>query len=130
MNKPYDEKVHSTFNLRITRQHEIDERIKDKKQRQMLLGQRGRAMSAVSQRPPATGQGEESGGLNTRMRNFNKMSINELRQHEKGILNLYESQLAIAKMISHNKVDNAGNLFDIKLTQLEYDSIFEHPPSF
>jgi hypothetical protein len=43
---------------------------------------------------------------------------------------LYESQLAIAKMISHNKVDNAGNLFDIKLTQLEYDSIFEYPPSF
>jgi hypothetical protein len=78
MNKPYDEKVHSTFNLRITRQHEIEERIKGKKQRQMLLGQRGRAMSAVSQRP-ATVLGEESGGLNTRMRNFNKMSINELR---------------------------------------------------
>jgi hypothetical protein len=71
------------------------------------------------------------GGLAGRMRNFNKMTINELKQHEKGILNLYESQQAMAKMISHNKNESGeGNIFDIKLTQTEYDSIFDNPPTF
>jgi hypothetical protein len=54
------------------------------------------------------------------------MSINELKQHEKGILNLYESQ---GRRVSHNKVE-PSNIFDIKLTQLEYESIFDNPPTF
>ena len=39
-------------------------------------------------------------------------------------------------MMSHNKYDSYGgissnnNIFDIKLTQIEYDSIFDNPPTF
>jgi tRNA1(Val) A37 N6-methylase TrmN6 len=66
------------------------------------------------------------------------MSINELKLHEKGILNLFESQQAVAKMISHNKqmgeahnIKNQDpNIFESKLSQQEYDSIFDNPPTF
>lgn len=34
-------------------------------------------------------------------------------------------------MISHNKEGNgAQNIFDVKLSQLEYESIFDNPPTF
>lgn len=69
------------------------------------------------------------------------MSINELKLHEKGILNLFESQQAVAKMISHNKPSgnehafvghnmSDPNIFEAKLSQQEYDSIFDNPPTF
>lgn len=75
----------------------------------LLTSVKKRAVSAISHRSESAIAG--------RMRNFNKMTINELKQHEKGILNLYESQQALAKMISHNKNENGeGNIFDIKLT--------------
>jgi hypothetical protein len=58
------------------------------------------------------------------------MNIGELKQHEKGILNLYESQKNVAKQISHNKNPQSTNIFDVKLTQIEYESIFDNPPTF
>ena len=61
------------------------------------------------------------------MRNFQFMSIKELKKHEKGILNLFEE--GMRKRKSHNKTDEHA-LFDIKLTSEEYESIFDGPPSF
>lgn len=60
------------------------------------------------------------------------MSIAELKQHERGILNLYESNLkAVQQQAFHNKPENGtGNIFDIRLTQVEYESIFDNLPSF
>jgi hypothetical protein len=60
---------------------------------------RRRAVSAVQQRSQP-------------VRSFTKMSINELKLHEKGILNLFESQQAVAKMNSHNK--QMGDAHNIK----------------
>lgn len=57
------------------------------------------------------------------------MSIYELKQHEKGILNLYESATSKRQVI-HNKNDSSSNIFDIRLSQMEYDSIFDNPPTF
>lgn len=47
------------------------------------------------------------------LRNFQFMSIKELKKHEKGILNLYEDEKKKQKI--HNKIDE-NTLFDIKLT--------------
>ena len=57
------------------------------------------------------------------------MNIGELKQHEKGILNLYELPKE-KKAQQHNKTDNGSNIFDIKLTSYEYESIFDNPPTF
>lgn len=50
------------------------------------------------------------------LRNFQFMSIKELKKHEKGILNLYEDEKKKSK--THNKTDE-NHLFDIKLTNEE-----------
>jgi hypothetical protein len=50
------------------------------------------------------------------------MSINELKLHEKGILNLFESQQAVAKMISHNKITGGDQSFGHNLAD---PNIFE-----
>lgn len=50
------------------------------------------------------------------LRNFQFMSIKELKKHEKGILNLYEDEKK--KYHFHNKIDENA-LFDIKLTNEE-----------
>lgn len=60
--------------------------------------------------------------------NFNKMSIYELKQHEQGILNLYNKDFP-SKGI-HNKLTSKENAFDVRLTNFEYDSIFDNPPTF
>lgn len=56
------------------------------------------------------------------------MNIHELKQHEVGILNLYEQNTGYK--IKHNKTDNGMNIFDIRLSAGEYDSIFDNPPTF
>jgi len=67
--------------------------------------------------------------------NFNYMEINELKQHEKGILNLFEGEGQMAKYVSHNKTSLAGGRGSksttyVRLSQVEYESIFERDPSF
>lgn len=54
------------------------------------------------------------------LRNFQFMSIKELKKHEKGILNLYEDEKKKQKI--HNKIDE-NTLFDIKLTNEEVREI-------
>lgn len=69
--------------------------------------------------------------------NFDYMNIDELKQHEQGILNLFESDTGLAGYVSHNKpVPNkfssvaAKSKKYVRLSQLEYDTIFEKDPSF
>ena len=56
------------------------------------------------------------------------MDIMELKQHEKGILNLYDQSVPLK--YNHNKDETGQNIFDIKLTANEYESIFDCPPTF
>ena len=55
--------------------------------------------------------------------NFNYMKINELKQHEHGILNMFDGEEG-KKSVNHNKP--TGN----RLSQREYDQIFSRNPSF
>lgn len=71
MNQPYEERIR-TFNLKLG---------SSKKRPQTSVPVRPRATSAITTAPPAD---------NGIPRNFKQMSINELKHHEKGILNLYE----------------------------------------
>lgn len=69
---------------------------------------------------------------------FDYMNIDELKQHENGILNLFEGEKNIAKYVSHNKpayATEANKLGQkskkyVRLSQLEYETIFEKDPSF
>jgi len=95
------------MNLKITKAQEIQLKVLEKKRQSQKIMEieqqntlRKRAMSAVPQR---------------QARNFSKMSINELKQHEKGILNLFESHQAVAQLISHNK-NLDTNIYEAKLT--------------
>eukprot|EP00347_Sterkiella_histriomuscorum_P022517 403338193 len=65
-------------------------------------------------------------------KNFTQMSIYELKQHEKGILNLYDTvNQSVPQKILHNKPSQGqSNVFDVRLSQNEYDSIFDSVPSF
>ena len=68
---------------------------------------------------------------------FDHMNIDELKQHENGILNLFEGEKNIAKYVSHNKPSDTkdvpnGQKFKkyVRLSQYEYETIFEKDPSF
>ncbi len=61
-------------------------------------------------------------------KSFRHMSIKELRLHETGILNLYKDGGALAH--THNKEVESEDMFDVRLTKEEYESIFEGPPTF
>ena len=66
-------------------------------------------------------------------RKFNFMDINELKQHESGILNLFEGKKELSKYVSHNKVDpktGKPNRQYVRLTQREYQTIFDRDPTF
>lgn len=65
------------------------------------------------------------------------MNIDELKQHEHGILNLFEGDKVISRYISHNQppVDRQKGLLHkakkyVRLSQNEYETIFEKDPSF
>ena len=55
------------------------------------------------------------------------MNIQELQRHEKGILNVFNFDPSSAPV--HTKGEDA-NIFQVRLSSQEYDSIFENPPSF
>lgn len=57
------------------------------------------------------------------------MKINELKQHECGILDLFEEDKQLTKYISHNQNEKYASSY-VRLTQNEYDTIFESKPSF
>ena len=68
---------------------------------------------------------------------FDHMNIDELKQHENGILNLFEGEKNIAKYVSHNKPSATGESVNgqkskkyVRLSQYEYETIFEKDPSF
>ena len=68
---------------------------------------------------------------------FDYMNIDELKQHENGILNLFEGEKNIAKYVSHNKpsIAKEANIGQkckkyVRLSQYEYETIFEKDPSF
>ena len=60
------------------------------------------------------------------------MNIDELKQHENGILNLFEEEKHMAQYDSHNKIDakTGKSKSYVRLSQFEYDTIFERDPSF
>ena len=64
------------------------------------------------------------------------MNIDELKQHENGILNLFEGERIIGRYVSHNNEAQTGlgggqkNRKYVRLSQFEYDTIFEKDPSF
>ncbi len=68
------------------------------------------------------------------------MNIDELKQHESGILNLFEGEKNIAKYVSHNQpagtqgAEASGIALKckkyVRLSQFEYETIFEKDPSF
>ena len=60
---------------------------------------------------------------------FDYMGINELRQHEQGLLNMFESDRQINAYRSHNQKARTGSAF-VRLNQEQYLTIFEHKPSF
>ena len=64
--------------------------------------------------------------------NFDYMNIDELQQHGNGILNLFEGDKAMAQYDSHNKIDakSGKSKSYVRLSQQEYDTIFERDPSF
>lgn len=69
--------------------------------------------------------------------NFDYMNIDELKQHEQGILNLFEGDKIISRYVSHNQplaARQKGLLQKdkkyVRLSQLEYETIFEKDPSF
>ena len=64
--------------------------------------------------------------------NFDYMNIDELKQHENGILNLFEGERHMAQYDSHNKIDakTGKSKSYVRLSQYEYDTIFERDPSF
>ena len=67
---------------------------------------------------------------------FNYMNIDELKQHENGILNLFEGERNIGRYVSHNNEALTGlggghkSRKYVRLSQREYDTIFEKDPSF
>ena len=68
---------------------------------------------------------------------FDYMNIDELKQHESGILNLFEGEKNIAKYVSHNKPQLTKEVIlgqkckkYVRLSQFEYETIFEKDPSF
>ena len=69
---------------------------------------------------------------------FDYMNIDELKQHENGILNLFEGEKNNAKYVSHNKPAITKETVAIgqkvkkyvRLSQFEYETIFEKDPSF
>ena len=68
---------------------------------------------------------------------FDYMNIDELKQHENGILNLFEGEKNIAKYVSHNKPAMMKDTGPgqkckkyVRLSQYEYETIFEMNPSF
>ena len=64
------------------------------------------------------------------------MNIDELKQHEHGILNLFEGEKNIGQYVSHNNEATTGlggghkSRKYVRLSQFEYDTIFERDPSF
>ena len=71
--------------------------------------------------------------MDAQSRKFTFMNINELKQHENGILNLFEGKKDLARYVSHNKVNpktGQPNRQYVRLSQKEYQTIFEKNPSF
>ena len=76
------------------------------------------------------------GGVNSHT--FNYMNIDELKQHESGILNLFEGEKNISRYVSHNQASADVQKPSIapkskkyvRLSQFEYETIFEKDPSF
>lgn len=56
------------------------------------------------------------------------MEINQLKQHESGILDMFEGDKQLAKYVSHNKARMQSSY--VRLKSDEYGTIFEHKPSF
>ncbi|CDW79371.1 UNKNOWN [Stylonychia lemnae] len=148
--QPYIEQV-LTFNLKFNKKQKIIEDLKRKKEMNQLINQQanntlsGQAKGSNSQSrtrmspiktfptqdiqkslPQSKSQKQDA------FKNFTQMSIYELRQHEKGILNLYEQNSHNRpQRLLHNKPESgSSNIFDIRLSQVEYDSIFDNAPSF
>ncbi len=58
------------------------------------------------------------------------MKINELKQHEEGILNLFENEMERKKLLTQHNVTEGETGDYVRLKQNEYEKIFERQPSF
>ena len=58
------------------------------------------------------------------------MDIRELKQHEAGILNLFETELQRRKCTAQHNVTDKDKGEYVRLKQNEYEQIFDREPSF
>ena len=117
-------------------QEEREQELWDRKEERLALGKKIRPRTGNDSQVDAAGGDGKIG-----MGNFDYMNIDELKQHENGILNLFEGERNIAKYVSHNQAASVkgngppapgtkGAKNYVRLSQYEYETIFEKDPSF